>query len=177
MPFAHRWPKPGPAHTQGWSARRFLATERRDIDGHPGRRRFAAVLPGMKTADRSQILHSAGSGGRNVCTLLRQLRGRKPRKLAIRCSSPYSHAWTVSCEMRMEALFCRSVTNLADADSAFSITKRAIAGITERQNRFNCDFAPIMARKQAPHRLSHTRKTGSWPGRKHSLSESSEVPD
>ena len=33
-----------------------------------------------------------------------QLRGRKLRKLAIRCSSPHSHAWTVSCEMRMEAL-------------------------------------------------------------------------
>ena len=104
MPFAHRWMKLGPAHTRGWSARRFLATGRRDIDGHPGRRRFAAVLPGMKTADRSQILHSAGSGGRNVCALLPTAADRKLRKLAIRCSSPYSHAWTVSCEMRMEAL-------------------------------------------------------------------------
>ena len=69
------------------------------------------------------------------------------------------------------------MTNLADADSTFSVTKRTTTGATERQNHFNCDFAPIIARKQVPHHLSHTRKTDSWPGLKHGLSGSSEVPD
>lgn len=79
MLFAHLWTKLGPAHTRGRSAKRFLATGRRTIDGHPGRRRFAAVLPGMRTADRRQILHSAGSGGRNVCPLPRSSAGSHPR--------------------------------------------------------------------------------------------------
>ena len=102
MLFAHLWLKLGPAHTRGRSARRFLATGRRAIDGHPGRRRFAAVLPGMKTADRSQIFHSAGSGGRNVCPLLRHScaagncgswRSAVPPRIATRGRSRARCAW------------------------------------------------------------------------------------